>query len=445
MGKKIKAEMDKQRERFVEGAIKKGVDAEQAGGIFDLVAKFAGYGFNKSHAAAYALVSYQTAYLKANYPVEFMAAVMTFDISNTDKLVIDKQEIDRLKITLIPPCVNQSNITFSAKNNKIHYALCAIKNVGEAAIGQLVAEREKNGIFKNITDFAKRLDTGVINKRTLEFLIKSGAMDCFKLHRKQLLESIDAIVSESNRTLNENQSGQNSLFGENCAMTSEIQIIKTAEYPMLERLTYEHQALGFYLSAHPLDDYEAILTKANIIQYRSFVNQILKGGNNKAKLAGTVSGFKERKSAKGNRFAFVQLSDASGTYEVMVFSDTLNTSREFFKAGENIILTLEGEAEQDSEQVRLRVLNVQSFHDLPQTEDKINIHFEFYKPSDVVETMQKIQSYIQGLKFGTGKIIFYVPTHNPNQVAKIILNNGYLITAGFRSRLQELSCITKIE
>ncbi|MFT6072438.1 MAG: DNA polymerase-3 subunit alpha [Alphaproteobacteria bacterium] len=445
MGKKIKAEMDQQRERFVDGAISKSVDADQAGGIFDLVAKFAGYGFNKSHAAAYALVSYQTAYLKANYPVEFMAAVMTFDMSNTDKLVLDKQEVDRLKTPLIPPCVNQSNVTFSVRDQKIHYALCAVKNVGEAVMGQLVQEREVNGLFKDITDFAKRLGTGVINKRTLEFLIKSGAMDCFGYHRKQLLESIDSIVAEANRTTSEAQSGQNSLFGDDCVISSHIPIAKTAEFPMLERLSHEHQALGFYLSAHPLDDYETILKKANIMQYSKFVAQILKGGMNKTKLAGTVSGFKERKSAKGNRFAFVQLSDASGAYEVMIFSDTLNAVRDLLKAGTSIILSVEGETEPDSEQVRLRVHGVQSFDDLPQTEETINIHFDFYNDKEAAILMPKIQTLVKGLKQGTGKISFCVPINKHSQIAKISLSNGYLITAGFKTKLQKLPNIIKIE
>jgi len=444
MGKKIKAEMDKQRERFVSGAIEKKVDPDQAGSIFDLVAKFAGYGFNKSHAAAYALVSYQTAYLKANYPIEFMAAVMTFDMSNTDKLVIDKQEVDRLNIPLVPPCINQSDVAFSVKNKKIHYALCAIKNVGEAAMEHLVKEREAHGTYQNITDFAKRLDTGVINKRTLEFLIKSGALDCFKLHRKQLLESIDAIVAETNRTTSEAQSGQNSLFGEACDATSSIPIVKTAEFPMLERLTFEHDALGFYLSAHPLDDYAAILSKANIIQYSSFANQILKGGQNKAKLAGTVSGIKERKSAKGNRYAFLQLSDASGAYEVTVFSDVLNLSRDYLKAGNPVILSVEGENEPESEQIRMRVHTIQSFDDLPQTEETLDIYLDFYKESEVMQTIKKIHHLVHGLKQGSGKITFHAPLSNQKQMAKIVLMNQYLITAGFKAKLQDVENIQKI-
>ena len=212
MGKKIKEEMDKQRLRFVSGAKEKGVDEKQSGGIFDLVAKFAGYGFNKSHAAAYAFVSYQTAFLKANYPTEFMAAVMTYDMSNTDKLAIDIQEVKRLKIDLIPPCVNTSGVDFTVKNNQIFYALSAIKNVGGPAMEALVSEREKNGVFKDIYDFARRLDSGVMNKRTLEFLVKSGALDCFTENRRQILESLDLLVAEAVRIQSEKKAGQNSLF-----------------------------------------------------------------------------------------------------------------------------------------------------------------------------------------------------------------------------------------
>ncbi len=445
MGKKIQAEMDEQRIGFVTGAVNKGVDAHQAGSIFDLVAKFAGYGFNKSHAAAYALVSYQTAYLKANYPVEFMAAVMTFDMSNTDKLVLDKQEVDRLQVVLMPPCINQSDVLFSVKENKIHYALCAIKNVGEAVMRQLVDERTKNGIFTDITDFAKRLDTGVINKRTLEFLIKAGALDCFKFNRKQLLESIDGIVAESNRSTSDAQSGQNLLFSGDSGIISTIQIAKTAEFSMLERLSNEHQALGFYLSAHPLDDYQAIFKKANIIQYGVFVNQLLKGGGNKAKIAGTVAGIKERKSAKGNRYAFVQLSDASGAYEVTVFSDTLNASRDLLHAGTSVILTVEGEVEPESEQVRLKVFGIQSLDNLPQLEESLDIHCDFYQEKEVLETMKAVSEIIKTLKQGTGKIAFFFPMSDRNKIAKIVLPNGYHLTAGIKARLQEIPNITKIE
>lgn len=444
MGKKIQAEMDQQRLRFVTGAVEKGVPRDQAGGIFDLVAKFAGYGFNKSHAAAYAFVSYQTAYLKANYPVEFMAAVMTFDMSNTDKLVIDKQELDRLQIKLVSPCVNKSDVLFSVKNNQIHYALCAVKNVGEAAMKQLVSERQKNGLFKNVTDFAKRLDTGVINKRTLEFLIKSGALDCFKLNRKQLLESIETILAESNRITTDAQSGQNSLFSDNNHTTSEIQLAQTAEFSMLERLSYEYQALGFYLSAHPLDDYETILKKANIIQYNTFIQQILKGGSNKAKLAGTVSGFKERKSAKGNRYAFVQLSDASGAYEIAVFSEILTASRDLLETGNSIILTLEGEIEAENEQIRLRVFGIQSLNDLPQTEDTLDIHFDFYKEQETSNTMQQLASIFQELKHGTGKITLFIPMENRDKIAKITLAQTYQLTAGLKTKLYDIANINKI-
>ena len=447
MGKKIQAEMDEQRLRFVSGATKQGIDAQQSGSIFDLVAKFAGYGFNKSHAAAYALVSYQTAYLKANYPVEFMAAVMTHDMSNTDKLVVDKQELDRLQITLVPPCINQSEVLFSVKDNKIHYALCAVKNVGEGAMKQLLEERNKNGKFKNITDFAKRLGTGVINKRTLEFLIKSGALDSFKLNRRQLIESIEAIVAESNRTTSEAETGQNSLFGsgDDTQINTDIPIAKVAEYPMLERLTQEHQALGFYLSAHPLDDYSTVFKKMNIIKYADFVNQLIKGGTNKAKLAGTVAGIKEKKSLKGNRYAFVQLSDASGSYEVTVFSDTLNASKELLQTGTSVILTIEGELEAESEQVRLKVFGVQGLNDLPQPEETLDIHFDFYSELDATNTLKTVSELISGLKQGTGKITLFTPMTDRTKTAKIALLHGYHLTAGLKAKLGEVANIIRVE
>ena len=435
MGKKIKAEMDEQKLRFIEGAIAKGVDEKQAGGIFDLVAKFAGYGFNKSHAAAYAIISYQTAYFKANYPVEFMAATMTFEMSNTDKLVISKQEVDRSKLILIPPCVNLSGIDFVVKNQKIHYALSAIKNVGVSAMTHLVREREANGLYKDIYDFARRLDTTVINKRTLEFLAKSGAFDCFNGNRRQIIESLDVLVAESTHATFEKTGGQNSLFGDVAQSEQRMPLANVPDYPTLERLSHEHAALGFYLSAHPLDDFASTLKRAGIITYAELCERATRGSFS-ASLAGTVSSRQERKSAKGNRYAFVQLSDSSGTYEVTVFSETLTLSRDLLEAGKSVVLSVEVDSE--TEQLRLRVNNVKDLVDIPQMGD-VNLRMTI-STIDVVASLKKLL-----VKKGTGNVQLLVQDFGKNQEFVIRLPEKYLLTPAVQTSLQSLSGISKIE
>jgi DNA polymerase-3 subunit alpha len=339
MGKKIKIEMDAQRNFFVEGCVTRGVPENKASDIFDQVAKFAGYGFNKSHAAAYALVAYQTAYLKANYPVEFMAASMTLDIQNTDKLYLFKQELNRLNINLLPPSINKSDATFKVESNEgsgaIRYALAAIRNVGEAAMVAVIDERRSNGKFKSIDDFANRLDTKVINKRQLENLIRSGGLDELNSNRKQMFMGVAAIVGHASTTENERHSAQIMLFGAEINILDKITLPITDDWLENDRLKEEFNAVGFHLSAHPLDSYTHVLERLKVTSYAHLEVSQTSGP---IKIAGLVISKKERISAKGNKYAFIQLSDPSGSFEVTVFSDVLTSSRVLLEPGNKIIV-----------------------------------------------------------------------------------------------------------
>jgi len=268
MGKKIKSEMDAQRTRFIEGAAANGIPENRANYVFDIVDKFAGYGFNKSHSACYAVVAYQTAYLKANYPVEFLAASMSLDLNNTEKLHVFKQEADRLKIKVRPPCVQGSSPSFDVTDGEILYALGAIKNVGRQAMEQMVAERAENGPYKDIYDFARRLNPKVINKRQLENLIRGGALDALNENRAQLLASIDLIMGLANQATNERESQQDSLFGD--AMDNQLDNPALPSVEMwlpMERLNEEFNAVGFYISGHPLDDYARAMKQSGVVTY----------------------------------------------------------------------------------------------------------------------------------------------------------------------------------
>ncbi len=344
MGKKIQAEMDEQRQIFVDGAADKGVDKKQASDIFDQVNKFAGYGFNKSHAAAYALVAYQTAYLKANHPVEFLAASMTLDLGNTDKLNTFRQELDRLGIPLLTPDINKSDVVFSVERKPddgpddlgaIRYALAAVKNVGEAAMQSLVDERAENGPFKSIDDFVARLDSQQVNKRQIENLTRVGAFECLVPNRRQVFQSVETMMRHANLARAERNSNQISLFGGESEPAPGIEMPNVAEWAPMDRLKEEFDALGFYLSAHPLDSFSKSLEKLKVRRIADISASRQPGA---VKLAGTLIAKKERVSAKGNRFAFVQFSDASGSFEVTLFSEALNASRDILEVGNSLLI-----------------------------------------------------------------------------------------------------------
>jgi len=344
MGKKIKEAMDAERPKFCEGAAKNGVNEEKATEVFDLLEKFANYGFNKSHAAAYAVVSYQTAWLKANYPVEFMAGVMNCDMHLTDKLAIYSDElVKRLKIDVIAPCVNRSQATFSVAGDKVVYGLGALKNVGVEAM-RLITDARDNGPFKDLFDFARRVDIKRVGKRPLEMLARSGAFDQLDGNRRKVLESLDKLVAYSAACHDDKNSNQSSLFGDSGEDLPPPRLPMPEDWLPVERLSQEHTAFGFYLTGHPLDDYVPALKRQRIFSLDE-VRQKAEGRKIAAKIAGTIASVQVRKSARGNRFAFVGLSDPSGHYEVTVFSDTLEKAGDLLRVGENVVLSVEADME----------------------------------------------------------------------------------------------------
>lgn len=367
MGKKIKSEMEAQRKSFVDGAVARGVPENKAMQIFEQVNKFAGYGFNKSHAAAYALVAYQTAYLKANYPVEFLAASMTFDMGNTDKLNIFRQELDRLGIPLLPPDINRSRADFGVEmipaheasdsnetgaGRAIRYALAAVKNVGANAMEALFAERGAAGPFVSLDDLVGRADTRAINKRQIENLACAGAFDGLNSNRRQVFEAAESIVRHATAAASERDSAQVSLFGGEAGVVDRprLSLPQVEDWPSMARLRHEFEAIGFYLSAHPLDAYGSSLERLRVLRFAD-VAQSLGREPGRKKVAGIVIGKQERTSRQGNRFAFIQLSDTSGVYEVVIFSEVLSQSRDLLDSGEPLLLTVESRG--DAEDLRL--------------------------------------------------------------------------------------------
>ena len=351
MGKKIKEAMDAERPKFEKGSAENGVDTKKASEIFDLLEKFANYGFNKSHAAAYAVVSYQTAWLKTNHPLEFMAGVMNCDIHLTEKLAtyFEKVVKKELKLPYVSPCINKSFATFSVVDGSLVYGLGALKNVGIEAM-QLIVEARNSTPFSTLFDFARRVDLKRIGKRPLEMLVRAGAFDELDNNRKRVFESLEDLVNYSVAVHEQKSSNQVSLFGETGDDLPEPRIKDFQDWLPAERLAEEYIAIGFYLSDHPLGDYATALKRNGVLTLDEVVSKA-KAGPFVAKMAGVVANRQERKSARGNRFAFLQLSDKTGSYEATLFSEVLEKSREYLETGSKVLLT--AEASLESDQIKL--------------------------------------------------------------------------------------------
>ncbi len=351
MGKKIKEAMDAERPKFEKGSAENGVDTKKASEIFDLLEKFANYGFNKSHAAAYAVVSYQTAWLKTNHPLEFMAGVMNCDIHLTEKLATYFEKVVKKELDLpyVAPCINKSFATFSAVDGSLVYGLGALKNVGIEAM-QLIVEARNSTLFSTLFDFARRVDLKRIGKRPLEMLVRAGAFDELDNNRKRVFESLEDLVNYSVAVHEQKSSNQVSLFGETGDDLPEPRIKDFQDWLPAERLAEEFIAIGFYLSDHPLGDYATALKRNGVLTLDEVVGKA-KAGPFVAKMAGVVANRQERKSARGNRFAFLQLSDKTGSYEATLFSDVLEKSREYIETGSKVLLT--AEASLESDQIKL--------------------------------------------------------------------------------------------
>lgn len=381
MGKKIKAEMDSQREIFVEGCGKNDIEPDLANAIFDGVAKFASYGFNKSHAAAYALLAYHTAYLKANHPVEFYAAVMTMEMGNQEKLAGYRQEMQRREIALLPPDVNSSVVLFSVEDHEgkpaVRYALAAIKGVGQQAMTELVAERQTNGPFEDICALVRRVGPKTINRRILEGLIKAGALDGVDGNRQRSFQSIDGALRYAAAALDEAESSQEMLFGGTFAEPPRPQPPQTRDWPQLERLGYEFDAVGFYFSAHPLDGYSSVLPGLGVQPAAQIIDPERTVEGRPVRLAGVVTAKQEKKTER-SRFAFLTLSDASAKCEVMIFSDLLEATRDLMEVGEALLVT--ADARVDNGEVKLTGHAIERLADRTRTAASA-VEIEFDDPS----------------------------------------------------------------
>jgi DNA polymerase III subunit alpha len=354
MGKKIKAEMAAQRGRFLAGAKERGIAKDTAETIFDACAKFAEYGFNKSHSAPYALLTYQTAYLKANYPAEFLAASMTLDLGNTDKLAEFRAEAERLSIAVKPPSINRSGVVFDVDGNIIHYALAALKGVGRQAVETIVGARGDRP-FRDLSDFARRINPRAVNKRVLESLAAAGAFDALEGDRARAVAAVDAVLAMAQRCHEDASLGQNELFG-GAGASEPLPIPQTQPWLPAEKLQKEFDAIGFFLTGHPLDEYAGALKRLRLQLWTDFARAV-KAGATAGKVAATVVSRTERRTRTGGRMGIVGLSDPSGHYEAVIFAEGLQQYRDLLEPGGAVLLFLS--AELQGEEVRARIQSVE--------------------------------------------------------------------------------------
>jgi DNA polymerase-3 subunit alpha len=456
MGKKIAAEMEAQRNIFTEGAIKHGINPEKATEVFDLMAKFADYGFNKSHAAAYALVAYQTAWLKANHPEVFIAACMSLALNNTDRLAALKQEAERSSIKILPPDINRSGADFSVERMDdgrlaIRYALAAVKKVGFSAMESVTAMRGDTP-FASVTDFAARIDPHHINKMQIENLARAGAFDKLDNNRAKIFTGADLIQKRSVAIAEEKISGQTGLFGGyggygigtggygvGAIAYGSIETLRLPDlpdWPPLERLAFEAEAVGFHLTAHPLDAYAQALRRMGVTQ-SVHVEARAAAGVGRVKIAGTVVATKERITRTGSRMAWIRISDAAGSVEVTCFSEVLNRSREILASGSNVLVS--AELKTDGDAVRITAMDVTS---LDQAAAAAGASIRIWlRETAAVPHIREILGRESG---GRGRVTL-VPRIGDEQDVEIALPGGYNVTPRLAQALKALAGVDQVE
>jgi DNA polymerase III subunit alpha len=440
MGKKIAAEMEAQRNIFTDGAIKHGIDPAKATEVFDLMAKFADYGFNKSHAAAYALVAYQTAWLKANHPAVFLAACMSLAINNTDRLAALKQDAERGSIKILPPDINRSDADFSVERLDdgrlaIRYALAGVKKVGFAAM-ESVVEARGDQPFADLADFATRVDPRQLNRMQLENLVRAGAFDKLDDNRARLFAGAETILRRAQADQEEKESGQIGLFGGETSKPEPLRLPDVLDWPPLERLAFEAEAVGFHLTAHPLDTYAQALRRLGVTQ-SVHVEARAAAGVGRVKIAGTVVATKERITRTGSRMAWVRISDAAGSVEVTCFSEVLARARDILASGSNVLVN--AELKTDGEAVRITAMDVAP---LDQAAAAAGASIRVWlRESAAVPHIRDVLARESG---GRGRVTL-VPRIGAEQDVEIALPGGYNVTPRLAQALKSLPGVDQVE
>ena len=445
MGKKIKAEMDAQRAGFVAGCKANDINDRQANELFDLIDKFAGYGFNKSHAAAYALLAYQTAWLKTHYREDFFAASMAFDLSNTDKLAIFADDMRRMKVRALPPCINASAADFTVEEDDeglaVRYALGALKNVGEGAMAQLCADRVENGPFKSIDDLAARISPKLINRRQLESLAGGGAFDALSMNRAGVFAMAETILAVASSAENSRVSGQGGLFGEGTASVAAVQIPTSTVWSLSARMNAEKEAFGFYFSAHPVDRYAHVAAAHGARNFSVICNQPapVDGSRTTAVMAALVESVRWRTSAKGNRYLMATMSDPSGSFEATCFDDgaqkDIETAAQF---GGCALINVELDRRPGEETPRVTIRRLQPLESLAG-----NARLKAEIVVNDAPAMARLADALTGARGGRSDIVVRAILADGRE-ASVLLGRDFLIDGELADAMAEIAGVVSV-
>jgi DNA polymerase III subunit alpha len=441
MGKKIPAEMEAQRAIFVQGATARGISQAKATEVFELMAKFAGYGFNKCHAAPYGLLAYQTAWLKANHPEVFIAACMSLALGNTDRLAALREEASRSSIRILPPDLNRSGADFTVERVEggslaIRYALAAVKKVGFAAMQSLIETRGDTP-FADLADFAARVDPRQLNRMQLENLIRAGAFDALGENRARLFAAAEAILRRAQATAEEKESGQIALFGASPGSSREaLRLPEMPDWPPMERLNFEAEAIGFHLTAHPLDVYAKALRRLGTTPCAQ-VETGARAGITRVRLAGMVVAQKERVTRTGNRMAWVRITDASGSCEVTLFAEVLSRARDLLLNGSNVLVT--ADLRQDGEALRVTAQDVTS---LDQAAAAAGAAMRIWLRETA--SVPHIRDLLGREGHGKGRVIL-VPRLGTTRSVEIALPGGFNVTPRLAQALKVIPGVEQVE
>jgi DNA polymerase-3 subunit alpha len=435
MGKKIKSEMDAQRATFVKGCAEHHQISEtKANELFDLIDKFAGYGFNKSHAAAYALLTYQTAWLKAHHRAEFYAASMSFDVALTDKLAMFVEDMRRGEVECLPPDINASNAHFTVESGAVRYALGALKGVGEKAMEELVAERERGGPFKSLEDFAARIDPRLLNRRQLESLAGAGAFDIVKNERAAVFEAAETILAHAASAQDQRETGQAGLFGVNSAEAAPIRLPREASWSLAQRMAAERDAFGFYFSAHPVDAAKHLLAAHKVKTFAELADlRFAEGERVGAMMSGLVEDTRWRTSARGRRYMMATLSDSSGQFLATAFDDEATSALEAAaKAGQCGLLTVELDRRAGDETPRVTIKRIQPLSELAK---KTRLEMTIRVANGQAATLASKE--LSEARGGNGRVRFILPLTSGGE-AVVIAGRDFALDAELAARIERI-------
>jgi DNA polymerase-3 subunit alpha len=436
MGKKIKSEMDAQRARFVEGCAANAIGPEKASELFDLIDKFAGYGFNKSHAAAYALVAYHTAWLKAHHRPEFYAASMSFDITQTDKLALFVEDMRRGGVECLPPCINKSEAGFAVERGGVRYALGALKGVGEKAMEALVAEREASGPFRSLDDFAERIDPRLLNRRQIESLAAAGAFDAIAPDRAAVFASAETVLAHAASAAEQRSSGQHGLFGDGSpSSVAPIRLAKTEEWTLAKRMAAERDAFGFYFSAHPVDAHRHLLEANRARSFAQLADMPMPAeGRAAATMAALVEETRWRTSAKGRRYLMATLSDSSGQFQASIFDDETSSAVEAAaKDGTCGLLTVELDKRPGDDLPRVAIKRYQPLDALAKR-SRLQMEVWITEPG----LIEQIAREIAPARGGTGLLRFKLPLQDGGE-ALVVAGRDFVLDAELARRIERVT------